>query len=191
MAKKEKWMPVKGFEGYYIISNYGVLMSLDRAITRSDGMVLNCKGKALNPSITKDGYLRTMLSKPGKSKSYLIHRLVAESFIPNPKNKRTVNHKNGIKSDNKAINLEWATDRENIKHSFDVLGRKGTNLGRFGDMHSNSIRVTQMKNGEVVGSYGSIREASRKTGIHRSTILNAFRSSHGKAAGYFWKKESK
>ena len=72
----------------------------------------------------KRGYYEVGLRKNGIKKYYLVHRLVAQEFIPNPENKPQINHKNGIKTDNFIENLEWVTNSENILHAYRVLGRK-------------------------------------------------------------------
>ena len=72
------------------------------------------------PNVRKDGYLQISM---GRS-SFLIHRIVAEAWISNPDNKTKINHKNGIKTDNRVQNLEWCTQRENIAHARDILGVK-------------------------------------------------------------------
>lgn len=84
-------------------------------------------GKVLRPDRSKRGYLRIDLRKYGKKKKFLIHRLVANAFIPNPENKRTVNHINGCKTDNYVSNLEWNTDSENQKHAHRIGLKEITN----------------------------------------------------------------
>ena len=74
--------------------------------------------RILTPVPNKDGYLRVNLHIGGKSKFYYIHRLVAEAFIPNPEGKPQINHRNGIKTDNRIENLEWCTQSENNRHAY-------------------------------------------------------------------------
>lgn len=86
--------------------------------------------KIMRPARDGCGYLRTMLkNKEGKFCTIKVHRIVAKTFIPNPENKGEVNHKNGIKTDNRVINLEWCTRSENLKHAFDIqlITKKGEN----------------------------------------------------------------
>ena len=73
----------------------------------------------------RNGYVGCSVSQDGRRRSTTIHALVAEAFIPNPGGKPEVNHKNGVKDDNRAENLEWVTRSENQRHSRDVLGNKG------------------------------------------------------------------
>lgn len=108
----------------------------------------------------------------GKSK--LVHRLVALAFIPNPENKLTVNHKHGIKSDNRASELEWATQSENNQHMYDTGLKKYRPLhykGKFGAEHNRSKAIMQKKaDGSLIAEFGSISEASRSTKLGVSTI---------------------
>lgn len=73
--------------------------------------------KKLKPVTTKWGYLQVSICNNNKIKQMSVHRLVAETFIPNPENKCDVNHKNGLKTDNRVENLEWMTHQENIDHA--------------------------------------------------------------------------
>lgn len=82
----------------------------------------------IRTSRDKDGYLRCTLTCKNKG----VHRIIAEKYIPNPENKPCVNHKNGIKDDNRIENLEWVTHSENEKHSYDVLGKKGQRVPMYG-----------------------------------------------------------
>lgn len=86
-------------------------------------------GKKLKPLKHSQGYLFVNLSINGVRYPMLIHRIVASAFIENPKNKKTVNHKNGDKTDNRVTNLEWATQSENNKHAYAFLGKKASPIG--------------------------------------------------------------
>ena len=107
----EEWRIVNGFENYEI-SNIGRLK-----VNLKYRKYRDYNSKILNPSKDRDGYYRSCLSTNGKSKNKIIHRLVAENFLINENNYPVVNHKNGIKDDNRVENLEWCTIRENNIHA--------------------------------------------------------------------------
>ena len=112
----EMWKPVKDFEGLYEVSNLGRVKSLPKmsgSCTRKE-RILASKNR-----LTKDGYARVSLNDNGRRKEWRVCRLVATHFIDNPLGKPTVNHKNGIKTDDRVENLEWATREENMKHAYD------------------------------------------------------------------------
>lgn len=99
--------PIPGYEGLYSITEDGRIWSYYR-------------NKWKKPQLDKDGYLTISLYKNRKRKGYLFHRLVAQTYIPNPENKPEVNHKNGIKDDNRVEDLEWVTRKENSIHAYET-----------------------------------------------------------------------
>lgn len=100
---KEQWKPVKGFEGKYIVSNLGNVMSLPRTILNRLGREYTVDGFTLSKRISDTGYENVYL---GNSVSKSVHRLVAEAFVQNPNRFSEVNHIDGNKKNNCASNLE-------------------------------------------------------------------------------------
>lgn len=135
------------------------------------------------------GYVRATLSHGGRDKheTVLVHRIVAQAFIPNPQNKYTVNHIDGDKTNNNVKNLEWATISENILHRFHVL-----NKGYSKEFMDDLIRRSAEKRRRAVmcvdtgESYCSIVEASRKTGVDCGNIGKCARGIYKQAGGYKW-----
>ena len=103
-----------------IVSNYGDIYTTHKSKIRSNGRKDNRKGRLLKPEKDKDGYLRIILTNNGKRKSYCVHRLVARTYLKDYNEKLQVNHKNGIKNDNRVENLEMVTLQQNIKHSIET-----------------------------------------------------------------------
>jgi 16S rRNA A1518/A1519 N6-dimethyltransferase RsmA/KsgA/DIM1 with predicted DNA glycosylase/AP lyase activity len=116
---KEYWIDAKGFEGYYEVSNIGRVRRKKTKTIYKDGRIAFFSETILKQSPNKKGYLRVYLSVKSKKHTKTVHRIVAESFIPNPENKKTVNHINSKKEDNSVSNLEWMTNLENMNHAFE------------------------------------------------------------------------
>lgn len=111
-----KLFPIKGYEGIYSITRNGRMWAHDR--TRIiNGFEQKYKGRWLLSTPDGNGYIKRVLTKNGKQESVIVHRLVAQAFIPNPENKPYINHKNLIRADNRVENLEWCTALENVTHS--------------------------------------------------------------------------
>lgn len=166
----EIWKGVKGYDGIYQVSNKGRVKSLDRIIERCDGVNKPVKGVILKPTILVSGYYSVKLSINGVARTNTVHRLVAEAFLVNNENKRTVNHKNGIKTDNRVENLEWATDYENIKHAFDTgLIKSGKEHHSYGRPSAISRPVVDRDTGIF---YDSICQAAIALCMKKSTLHN-------------------
>lgn len=175
-------LKIKDFPDYYITDNGCIY-------TRKIDKYHNLSGRIIKKKLTKtyNGYLRTTLQKNEKSFNVRINRLVAEAFIPNPDNKPQVNHKNGIRTDNRVENLEWATATDNIKHSYRILGRKNPLFGKFGKENPKSKIVLQIKGKKIIAEYVGVREASRKTGVPYGLIARCCRNERKSSYGFIWK----
>lgn len=103
----EEWRDVAGYEGLYQVSNMGRVKSFHHG-----------KVVVFSPKCYRNRYPEVYLSNNGRDERVLAHRLVAQTFIPNPEGKEQVNHKNGVKSDNRIENLEWVTGSENMRHAY-------------------------------------------------------------------------
>ena len=164
----EVWRAIQGYESIYEVSNFGRVKSVDRDIECKNRWGKLCirrlKGKILNPC-NKVVYLEVILSDVGVKKTYNIHKLVAQAFIPNPHNYKTVHHKNHNHQDNRACNLEWIDKDEHYsKH-------RQERIIKFG-----KIVYQYTLDNELVKVYPSIHEAARQFGCCNSNICNCCNS---------------
>lgn len=178
----KKLYPIKDFPEY-LITDSGEVFSKNG---RWDKNIKKLKLRIVQ------GYTRTCLYKNKKRHDEFVHRLVAKTFIPNPENKPEINHKNGIRNDNRASNLEWCTQSENVKHAYDILGRKAPKpwLGKFGKDNKRSRLVLQIKNDKIIAEFWGTSEASRKTGINQRNINSCCTGKRHSAGGYCWRYKS-
>lgn len=176
MSDEEEWRDIQGYEGLYKVSNFGRVKSLKRKAL--NGVALRPIKERFLSGGRLNGYLLANLSKNGKTKSFRIHRLVAEAFILNPKNKLQVNHINGIKSDNRASNLEWATSHENQSHAW----KTGLNTHKGESCRFATLRETEVLEIKYLITMGFYqKEIAIAYGV-TSSAISCIR--HGKSWGW-------
>jgi len=184
----EEWRIIPRFMEAYEVSNAGSVRSLPREVSFSHkgriGSLSFPKEKILTPILSKHGYFFVNLSRGGIRKRAKIHQLVAQAFIPNPENKRYINHINGIKTDNRANNLEWCTSSENSLHAFSI-GLRRVEKGRN---NKQSIPISQFNlDGTLVKDWESMGEVRRLTGLSIGNISACIHGKQKTAYGYIWK----
>ena len=180
--KNEIWKPIKGFENIYEVSNLGRVESLARSIKAMYGKATHyseqkVKERILKPSFSTYGYAYVTLSKNGKSKTTLVHRLVAEAFLDNPDNLPCVNHKDENPRNDTVENLEWCTYTYNNTYKNIHLRRKKTNRRIIQydlDMHE-------------LKRWDSIIEAAKFYNIETTNISSCCTGKRNHCAGFKWR----
>lgn len=162
---EEVWKDVTDYQGLYKVSNLGKI-----------------KGrKLLKPFDNTKGYMSVFLSKNGKEKRFYVHRVVATAFVPNPENKPQINHKNGVRNDNRSENLEWCSRSENEQHKYKFLGF----------IQKRALPVVQISNKKIIAVYPSIRHAARATKCGTKEIARCCRGMYKQVKGFQWEFEKK
>lgn len=178
IIENEIWKPIIGFEGLYEVSNSGKIKSLERFDTKKRPI----KERILKTRANYQGYEYLGLCKNGIKKSYTVHRIVLRAFVTNLQNLPTINHKNGIKSDNRVENLEWLSVKDNINHALNTGLRK---RGEFIGLKNSQAKLTELEVFQIraLAEEGNLRQwqIAKKFNIsqgHVSDILNKKRRTY-------------
>lgn len=183
-----KWHPLKGFEGLYEITRTGLIRTVRRYYKSGEYYHKQLlPQKLMSFSRDKNGYFRIALRKNGKRHYCRRSRLVAINFIDNPKNKPCINHKNGIKHDDRIINLEWCTVQENNIHSIKILGNMPYKIPPMKGSDNPAARPVYKlsTSGKVLKKYGYAREAV-KDGFNPGNICSVARGNRLTHGGFKW-----
>jgi len=174
----EVWKDVVGYEGLYEVSNSGKV----RMLRNGNSHYMAEKRCQKN----NKGYLTTMLSNKDRSrKRWLVHRLVAIAFLPNPNNYPYINHKDENKENNSVDNLEWCDNRYNVLYSLERHERATPNTRNGKRKHMRVIQCTM--DGEVIREWENAREVFRETGMSDCSVTSCCLGKRNMAYGYKWR----
>ena len=165
----ESWRDVVGYEGYYQISDFGNVRSLGRRVRNGSG-TRRVRARVVRQGKHKQGYRVVALQRGNRSRSFLVHRLVAAAFLPSIPTGSEINHKDGDKCNNTLSNLEIATRQENIDHAVrtGLIDNKGEKNARA---KITAERVQEIRTLHAAGGVG-YKAISKRFGLPWGTIRN-------------------
>lgn len=173
MDINEQWLPVVGYESFYEVSNLGRVRTIPRMIKHKSGWsTRNMKVSYMKLHLTKFGHLRlTLVGEKGREfrKPVLVHRLVAEAFIPNPEGKPHINHIDNNPSNNRIENLEWCTPQENMTHAANCNRMKRQHGITNGNSTLSEEQVLEIRSKYIPRKY-SQRMLAREYNVDQMTI---------------------
>lgn len=185
----EEWRDIKGYEELYQVSNLGRVKSMDRSIKRvinGKEVLFQLPSRILFQWKNSKGYYSVVIGSKADRKTYKVHRLVAEAFIPNPSNLPQVNHKDEDKSNNRVDNLEWCTNKYNCNY--------GTYKSKLSEKFRNRVPCWLVKgvcqysmDGKFIKEFKSLREAAREVITSPSNISMCCKGVYSSCKGYKWK----
>ena len=163
------WKPIKGYEGLYEVSDRGSIKALKR-IVNSGKCHRTWEEHFIKYAVDANGYFRTNLAKGGVNKTFKIHRLVAEAFIPNPLKLPEVNHIDGNKQNNSVENLEWCNHSENLKHAVKMgLKKLGGEFNPSHKLTTDQIEFIRKAYIPRHPEFGTVA-LGKRFNVHRKTI---------------------
>jgi hypothetical protein len=192
--EQEIWKDIKGYEGYFKISNLGRVMAIERYVKQGHGLRY-CKERIVPHHLNPFGYPCVTLCKEKKSKQHSVHRLIMEAFVPNPENKPHIDHINTDKTDFRISNLRWVTPKEN---SNNPLTLQHCRENTYTDERNRKINAKKKelgilievfqytKDGVFVAHYESMQKAQAATGIYASQIRSVLDDNTQSAGGFMW-----
>ena len=181
IEKDSIFKPIKGFENMYEISNYGIIKSVDRNIICKDGQIKPIKSRYIRPADNGSGYKFVYLWKDNKQHRYYVHRLVDETFIPNPDNLPEINHIDNNKNNNHVNNLEWCSYGQNIKHAY----KTGLKVATSNHLKRKILQYD--KNMNFIKEWECTKDVQRSLGIYHSNISVCCEGRQKTAGGYIWR----
>ena len=175
----EVWKDIRDFEGLYQISNLGRIKSLQRYVRVGGGGFRPLQERIISPVKCLNGYLEANLNKNGKRYVKLLHRVVAEAFLPNPHGYPQINHKDEDLTNCAVDNLEWCTAKYNANY--------GTRNVRM--MENREFKPVDQydKYGNFIKHYDKITDATNETGADTSAIIRVCKGKQHTSLGYVWK----
>lgn len=177
----EIWKDIPGYEGYYQISNLGRIRSLDRYANVCGNGKRLVKGRIIKSVKCTNGYYEAPLNRNGVRKVMLLHRVVANVFIPNPFNLPEVNHKDENIANNRADNLEWCTSKYNANY--------GTRNERMLVGRETKPVIQLDKDGNYIKRWSSMMDACREYGADISSMIRVCKGKQKTCKGYKWEYE--
>lgn len=177
---EEIWKDIPLYEGVYQASNLGRIKSVERVALKNYRGNRIVKERIMLGTVNRDGYLKVHFKHNDINKGYFIHRLIAQTFIPNPLNKPQVNHKDGNKLNNSVNNLEWVTNLENQQHAV----RMG--LKSHKTVNNKSIEKYDMCD-NFIECYNSLTLASKVNKISIGNLSSCCNGKRNSAGGFKWR----
>ena len=188
---KEQWTDIKGYEGLYQVSSQGNVKSLERTFLFGKDYQIEQRHpeRLLTIRTYKKGYKYVGLSKNGEVRKFKVHRLVAQAFIPNPNNLPCIDHKNGVRGDNRVENLHWVDAFENMNNPHTLKASRESKLGARTPMKMKQrpVLMIDRTSKQIVGEYEGCKAAARELGLDSSVISRCCRKEGRTYKGFIFK----